>query len=598
MTPATYYKKNKAIAEEALKQVQSKLNTNTTLRLVTFLATLGGLFGLAQINLTIAIAVSIASFFCFISLVRYHVKLQRKKQYLTSWLGILNKELEAVNHIFSSFREGEEYVNHQHRYSHDLDLFGKGSLFQMLNRTVTQSGEDVLAEHISTELTNIAEIQKLQEGVSELAERSDLLVHFRTTGSISDVVKEDKKEIDKWRKEASYISGKKWVNGIRFVLPAITLSSLLFVIFTGMGATILTTLFVLNLIVTGKFFKSTNKEHNKLSKFISVFSKYKDLLAIFEEQEFKSPILKELKDNIAKEEQSASKALLSLTKAVGALDNRLNVVASIFLQGLLLYDFHCLVKIEKWRKAHQHKLPEWLENIARFDAYTSMATFAFNNSDFIYPSMSKDLVLEAEALGHPFIPGSVRVPNDFSINSKGDFVIVTGANMAGKSTFLRTVGVNMVLAMAGLPVCAKSFVFTPRKIYSSMRTSDSLNENESYFYAELKRMKNLIDLLEEGEDLFIILDEILKGTNSVDKQKGSQLALEKIIGLKGSGIIATHDLALTEMVDSYPKIISNQCFEIEIDNAKIEFDYKLYKGVTQNMNAMLLMEQMGIISAQ
>ena len=167
--------------------------------------------------------------------------------------------------------------------------------------------------------------------------------------------------------------------------------------------------------------------------------------------------------------------------------------------------------------------------------------------------------------------------------------------MAGKSTFLRTVGINLTFAKAGLPVCAETFKFMPLKLFTSMRTSDSLTENESYFYAELRRLKEIITKLEKEESLFIILDEILKGTNSVDKQNGSFKALEKIIHLNGTGIIATHDLALTSIADKFPDKIKNQCFEIEIDNAKISFDYKLYDGVTQKMNAMLLMEQMGII---
>ena len=595
MQASTFYR-NKLVGVEAeLKLLQKKLNRNTLLRLISFLAIFLFLFGLAQLNLYLAITLSVLSVIVFGFLVKNHIYLQQLKKHKQAEANILENELDAINYVFTSFRAGDEYINTQHRFSHDLDLFGNGSLFQMINRSVTQSGELNLAKHLSVEQTIGAEVRKMQQAVQELSENPDLLIYFRSTGSLSGITFEDKKLIHEWRNEPLYIAGKNWINIIRYLFPGFTLLSLLFLIITGAGASVFTSLFVINLMLSGRFYKATTKEHNKLSAFLKVFGRYKDLLAIFERQTFKSEILKKLLVETAQGEHSAANSLEKLTKAGNAFDNRLNLVAGIFLQGLFLYDYHCLVKIEKWRKTYGRHLPVWLQNIAQFDSYVSLATFAYNNSDFVYPEPVDTLVLRAEEMGHPFIPASVRVPNNFELIAKGEFAIITGANMAGKSTFLRTVGINLVLAMSGLPVCAKNFEFTPRKIFSSMRTSDSLNENESYFYAELKRLKQLIDRLKEEEDLFILLDEILKGTNSVDKQKGSQLALEKILKLKGTGIIATHDLALTDMEKSFPNQIKNQCFEIEIEKAKIEFDYKLYDGVTKNMNAMLLMEQMGII---
>lgn len=254
-----------------------------------------------------------------------------------------------------------------------------------------------------------------------------------------------------------------------------------------------------------------------------------------------------------------------------------------------------MLRLEKWRKNRGKLFKEWINQLSEYDALISLSTFAFNHPAYVYPGFSDTKILEARQLGHFLIPSNQRVCNDFSISRKGEFIIITGANMAGKSTFLRTATTNLILAMTGAPVCAEHFIFRPMPILSSMRTSDSLNKNESYFYAELKRLKEMLDRLKDKEDLFVILDEILKGTNSIDKQKGSRSALKQILKHNGTGIIATHDLELAKIEKEFPERIRNLCFEIEINKADIAFDYKLRKGITTKMNALLLMQQMGIL---
>jgi DNA mismatch repair ATPase MutS len=240
--------------------------------------------------------------------------------------------------------------------------------------------------------------------------------------------------------------------------------------------------------------------------------------------------------------------------------------------------------------------PSWLDILGRIDAYSSLGNYAFNNEEFAYPVRSDSgMIFSAGSLGHPLIDGNRRVCNDFTIENKGNICIITGANMAGKSTFLRTVAVNYILGMTGAPVCAASMVFTPVKLFTSMRTTDSLSGNESYFYAELKRLRNLKERIESGEPVFFILDEILKGTNSADKTMGSKMFIRKMILMKGTGMIATHDISIGDLENEYPENIFNMCFEIEIAGETINFDYKLNKGITRKMNAALLMKQMGIL---
>jgi DNA mismatch repair ATPase MutS len=594
MTPVDYYIKKKNIAENTFHQLKKKLAMNATIRLLAFLGVLGFLFGLVQFNTVLGISLSGVSLTVFFFFVRKHVLLQKEKKYFQAQLNILDAEVNSCNHIFTAFREGAQYRNPKHHFSHDLDLFGTGSLFQMINRTITQHGEEKLAKHLTKEEVSAEKILQLQNCFKELSEFPDQLLHFRTTGSVTELIDEDLERLAKWKDTKSYITRYSWLDKLRYLFPSLLFTALGLLIFTDKGTTGFISMFIINLILTGFFYRKTNKEHNKVSSFLKVIEKYADLMKVFEGHDFKCEALKDVSTELYKAGQNSTEAFSQIAKATNAFDSRMNIIAAIFLEGFLLWDFHCLFKIERWKKKYSDHLIPWMENIALLDSYISLSTFAYNNPDFCYPVLGNK-VLNTKETGHPFIPSSVRINNDFNIDNKGQFVIITGANMAGKSTFLRTIGVNLVMGMSGLPVCAKSFEFTPRKMFTSMRTSDSLNENESYFYAELKRMKELIDMLEDGHDLFIMLDEILKGTNSVDKQKGSQLALEKIINLKGTGIIATHDLALTKIEDKHPDIVRNKCFEIEIDQAAIHFAYKLYEGVTQNMNAMLLMEQMGIV---
>lgn len=342
--------------------------------------------------------------------------------------------------------------------------------------------------------------------------------------------------------------------------------------------------------------KAISPIHEKLTDKYKLLQKYSELLRMIENENFKSVLLQKEQAVLTKDESSAAKQLKRLSSIMDSLDTRLNILASIFTNVIYMSDLRSVIKLEKWKEENRDKTDIWFEAMGRFDAYSSFGTFAFNNPDFIYAEISDESpIIKAEALGHPLIPESKRVCNDFELSSFGKIVILTGANMAGKSTFLRTVGINMVLGMAGAPVCAKTFTFKPLQLVTSISIKDSLFENESYFYAELKRLQNVIDRLNRGEKIFILLDEILKGTNSKDKLKGSQALLKQFVNLGAVGIIATHDTALGEIEKDFPNNIINHSFEVELENDRLFYDYKLRKGICQNVNASFLMRKMGII---
>jgi DNA mismatch repair ATPase MutS len=261
----------------------------------------------------------------------------------------------------------------------------------------------------------------------------------------------------------------------------------------------------------------------------------------------------------------------------------------------VLWDIRSAIRVAKWQQRHAPNIEKWFYALAEFDALCSLAGFAYNHPGYAWPEITEEYFhMSGRGLCHPLMKPDVCVPNDIAIDSHPRFMIVTGANMAGKSTFLRTVGVNFVLACAGLPVCASQLRVSPCSLVTSLRTSDSLADGESYFFAELKRLKMMIDRLRAGERLFIILDEILKGTNSVDKQRGSLGLVRRLVALDACGIIATHDLALGGLVDELPDHVSNHRFEADITGDELSFSYTLREGIAENMNASFLMQKMGI----
>src|SRR5690606_17581719 len=255
-------------------------------------------------------------------------------------------------------------------------------------------------------------------------------------------------------------------------------------------------------------------------------------------------------------------------------------------------------RLEKWKEGNATQLFEWLAAVHETEVVVSLATFAFNHPGYFFPRVNHERRLSAKGLGHPLLPEEVRVVNDITLDQKSSVMIVTGANMAGKSTFLRSLGVNMVLALAGAPVCANEFDCPFVDLRSGMRTADSLKENQSYFYAELDRLKSIMDELRRGTPLFILLDEILKGTNSNDKQAGSIELVKQLVNYPCLVVIATHDLVLGELANSFPDRIANYSFEATIENDHLSFDYKLKRGVAQTMNATFLMKKMGIIGSK
>lgn len=565
------------------------------IRLFVFIA--GGILSVIAFSHTLigGIIALLISIIFFLFLVKRFEDYSGKITITQNLIIVNDNEINGLDGDLSAFDGGSDLYDANHDFSGDIDLFGEDSLFRFLNRTVTGSGRSQLAGWLSEPYDLREEIPERQEAVLELAGKLVWRQQFMAFGLNKPLNDKEINSLREWLTESDDSYSSRLMGIASYALPLTTIITLLLVIAGLLPFMIFLLLYVFNLFMIGLFLKKSNRIHAMVSRKQLFLSSFEQLVSSFEKEKFKSDVMSAIKEKLCAGQGSVAFKIKELNNIISAFDNRLNLFVGLILNGFLLWDFHCIMKLEKWRRSAASGLPVWLNLLGKADGLNSLANYSFNNPDNFFPEVIKNgPVLEAVRMGHPLLKKETRVSNDFSVGQRRQVFIITGANMAGKSTFLRTVAVNMVLGMTGAPVCAEKMRLTPLNLFTSMRTVDSLSHNESYFYAELKRLKALKERLENGEDIFFILDEILKGTNSTDKSLGSKQFLRRVIDLGGTGLIATHDISLGEMEVEYPGNVVNKCFEIEIDGENISFDYLLRDGITRKMNAAALMKQMGI----
>lgn len=529
----------------------------------------------------------------FFFLIKKNIQLEKQKKRLRVVKKLVEDELLALQHSFFHFQNGKEFLNTEHFFSYDLDLFGQGSLFQFLNRTATIGGKKRLANFLIDPLKDKTEIEKRQEAINELAQIPEWRLNFLATGNLFEETEQLSKEIKRWSEMEIGLPNPRLTKWLIRIVPALTLLSLVPSVL-GITNFLLVLMLVLQFVLMYFFWKRINYYFNFFGRKSDLLSKYMHLLFRVEHANFKAEYLVGLQNRI--KNPSAGKVFGQLKSLVKEFEYRQNILVGLVLNGIFTWDIRCVYKLWNWHKKYHGNLSEWMEIISIVDTLVSLGNYANNHAEFVFPKIQEgDFIYAAKDLGHPLLKSDKRVCNNLEINGWSKVIIVTGANMAGKSTFLRTVGVNLILARLGAPVCAQTMKVTPIDIYTNMRTTDSLLKDESYFFAELKRIKGVLQRLQNGERIFVILDEMLKGTNSADKLNGSKELIKKLIGYKSVSLIATHDLKLSEMAEEFPQQIINQCFEIRIENNELIFDYKLSDGATRTMNATFLMKKMGII---
>ncbi len=575
-------------------KLKQRFILNGWLRLLMFVAAFAVPF-LFLANWSLLFFVAFSTLFSgFLSLVWRANRIAAERKYVGFRIELLNKEIKGFEQQWMDEADGAELIESEHDYAHDLDLFGKGSLFQFINRSATRGGYRRLAYKLKNISLDADEIKARQQGIAELAKQDEYRQHYYALAAMVEEGNKRNRELDlSVKPDLSFISGvtKALIAGFLLLLIA----AIVLVIFDVWDANVYIWLFFIGLGLAAGKLKKINRVHGEVASLGNYLQRYSRLIKHVEQTDMQSVYLLKIKDKLKADGQTASEVMTQLAGHIKLFDQRLNMLLGVLLNGFLLWDLIICLRLQRWYNRYGDKLIQWLDALDEMEALNSLATFTFNNPNYVYPQLSSTVVFSAGDLGHPLIPASERINNDFSFAEQQHICVVTGANMAGKSTFLRTVGVALVLAGNGCVVAASGFVYKPLTFITNMRAIDNLLKHESYFFAELSRLQMILERLKEKGELFFILDEILKGTNSLDKYQGSMALIQQLLKYNGCGLVATHDLELGQLEKQTDGQVFNNCFEVSFHNDGLQFDYKLRTGVTQSHNATYLMEKMGLI---
>lgn len=587
-----YKSKVKSFAGE-LKAINKRYNTISLFRLTSIVIFLGSLYFYLDTNDKIYLVAAGAFFIAFILLMRFHSKLLFNRKVIEALLKINKDEVSYLENKELPFENGQEFIDFQHPYAYDLDIFGDHSLFQNLNRTATFIGKKTLAKQL-LQLASTETILDNQEAIKELSGKLDWRQEFLALAKVTEDSESSYKKLLQWNTFNSEPL-PRWLIVFSYVSPLLFIVGIITYLWSS-NLTVLSSLsylFVLNLIVLGAFTKRIKLEISNSDYIDKVIGKYGLLLEKIEKEQYQSKKLINLQATLKIKAKNSSVHLKQLSALFSKNDTIANLITATLFNGTFLFNIHILKQIISWKTEHAEVLEEWLEVIGEFEMLNSLANFSYNNADFVFPGLNADFKIDFTNLSHPLLNEKTRVGNSVEFQPQS-FMILTGSNMSGKSTFLRSLGINMVLSGMGSVVCATEATVHPLPVLVSMRLSDSLSDSESYFFAEIKRLKLIMDALDK-KPAFVLLDEILRGTNSDDKRNGTIEVVKKVIAKKAIGAIATHDIEVCLTTNEYPNVLTNQCFEVEIVNDDLYFDYKLRSGICKNKSATFLMTKMGVI---
>jgi DNA mismatch repair ATPase MutS len=574
-----------------LQSIQEKLNFISILRLSSFILFVSAIYLCVrdfQYSLLFALLFFLVA---FIVLVRIYFTLKDKKALNQKLLFINSNELGMLLGGLNQFDDGKNFLSHE-SYFDDLDIFGQRSLYHLLNRTTTSHGSLQLAKLLGAPLLQKENIEKQQEAVKILSADPGIRQMLIAHGLLNHEKDGNLSGINRWLKTSGHVHKKQWLLIVRWALPFLNIAAIIFYLQTDNYLPIAAGV-IASWIVIGLFSAQINEQHKQIGEKQKILNQYADILKIFSNV---NPSSSDLLYQLHAIAGQAHRTIKKLSQLTSFFDQRLNMVVNILLNSLFIYDIHCLIALEKWKEQHKDEFEKYIDCVGNIECLNSLGCFAYNHPGFVYPNINeRSLYIEARQLAHPLIPENECVPNDFLIGRENQLHLVTGSNMSGKTTFLRTVGINLLLAECGAPVCAAYFSFAPMGILSSIRVSDSLQEHTSYFMAELKRLQNIIMQLQTDKPSLVLVDEILRGTNSEDKTHGSEQFIRKVLSYHCLSLFATHDLSLSELENELLGKISNYCFESVIQDGQLHFDYTLQKGVAKNKNASFLMQKMGII---
>ena len=600
MTPIAvlYDQKHKEIASTVLK-LNKQVNRLSLSRLFVILGGGAILFYTFQLeSLPLVFVCFFVLLFLFAYLVRKQSQLELQKNYFEAYLKVVENEQIIEAGKLNMYDHGQNFEDGNHPYSSDMDIFGTYSLFAKLNRATTKQGIDLLASWFKAPLNKV-QIQCNQEAAQELESESEWIWDFQAKLLANLNHKLDIKAfLTNYFQDRNFQFGSAFMRFYIKAGPILFLVALIGSFFVPKLSGIATLIGIFHILWALAKAGSVSMFSSRIDKIGGVLSSYADAIQSIESHSWKSASMQKLANDLSQNNgaEPISKAFKKLAGLINNLDARNNVFVGIFLNLFLLWDFRQVLAIVGWKNKYEHEILNSFDTLAEVEAIVSLAIWKRNHSDYVYPTiLDKPLEnkIDAQGIYHPLIPNEQVVANDYS-SVDHRVALVTGSNMAGKSTFLRTIGINAILAYAGASVAAKSFRLPIYKIISYMRIKDNLNESTSTFKAELNRMKFILDTVAAHRDSFFLIDEMLRGTNSVDKYLGSRAIIKKLVRMDGKGMVATHDLQLSSLEGEFPGEIKNYHFDIRVDEGQMLFDYKLKIGECKIFNASLLLKGIGV----
>jgi len=592
------YTQRTAFAQQEADKYKTLANNYSLYRLLVF-----GLFILSVCIAVGADEIFIIAFsfvvlvICFSWLIKKQSGFEMLKNYYQDIKKVNENEIASMQKQANMYDNGAVFVNDKHFYTSDLDIFGSNSLFQLINRAATLPGIVKLAEWLNAPADKNVILLR-QQAVEEIAGKNDWKLDIQAHLLFSlKQQREQIKNLVNYLNIPIEIDGEKWLGAYSRVAPYLLFAVIICSIFYIPARYFIPVLGFFNYRLVSSRSKSVDKTDLIAGKIGTTLAHFVLAFKSIENDDWQSAYLKEVSSKIKNIDGAPVSGKISqLSKLIDKLNYRLNMVVKVVLNTFALWDLRQIIAIENWKRNNRESIEAAFDVVAEFEAIISLAGLRINYPGWCFPEVinSDGYTLIAKGLAHPLISSRSRVENDYELDDTYKIDIITGSNMAGKSTFLRTIGINTVLALCGAPVCASDMKVSLMIIITYMRIKDSLNESTSTFKAELDRLQMLLKAVESQQKVFFLIDEMLRGTNSVDKYLGSKAVIEQLISKKAVGLVATHDLQIAELEAKHPDYIRNFYFDIQVKNGEMLFDYKIKHGECKTFNASLLLKQIGI----
>ncbi len=606
-SPATDYQDRRAAFAADLAAARKLSGALSNARLIVVLAALAGFFwSIFHDELIPSLVFAGAGVFAFVALMFRHDKSLAREKRSAQMEAINEAGLDRIQGRWNRFPvDGRGFSDEAHAYASDLDIFGHSSLFQWMNAAQTRLGRLGLARLLSQPPRAAGLIAADQDMVRELAPRLDWRQRFQAAGGHPPArpAKEDPETLIAWAEETAEIFPRPALASALRFLPLLSFAYALCVFVQYGLSALMVPPFLLHAILASRNQSRHGPVLDAIRRQKDNLELYLELLGLGESAGFAGAGLQALTSRLRNPQGTpASVAVHRLQRLAEHLETRLNPVLHFLVNALFLWDLQWLWVFRGWRRENGPNLRIWLDTLARLEILSSLAIPAFENPDWAFPDIATaagttgtgDPLVDARAMAHPLLPADTRVGNDLRLGGRGEVLIITGSNMSGKSTMMRTVGVNLVLAYAGAPVCARSFRCAALELHTSMRLKDDLEKRISSFYAELLRIKGIVEAARAGRQVLFLVDEIFRGTNSKDRHAGAMAVLRQLHTLGAAGLVSTHDLELAKLEAMEPGSFHNFHFQERYEDGKIGFDYKMAQGVSTTTNAMHLLRMVGL----